>query len=617
VTTIPRPISYTLRVGVTGHRDLPDRAGVERAVAALLHHIQTTLESAAEQPRGRCGPHRTFLQRLDAALTRCARLIWWTLPLGRRQVPADRRTPIEWVVISPLARGADRIVAREILTRPGARLQVIAPLPLDDYRTDFATPEDRAEFEALLCKDPSPTLPDDADGDRGEHYLRAGYTVADACEILVAIWDGRPAAGRGGTADVVKYAADQGRVVLWIDANHPDNPPRQIVAAGADAATKPAGHGNGLAYRRMPATADRLSRNFHRLAAYNRDAAFSASTCESILNREAGDIRAAAARAGVPERVLAPALTHLLPEYARADQLAQRYQALYVRAATLVHGMAALAVTIVVAQVLFFPRDAWLVVFEIAAMTLAVLVLRVSWHEAWHEKWLRDRHLAERLRIAMFSTLMPQGVSRPAVTPEHVLPFYRGPETWVLEACDRILRSTMIAARSTAPVESQESPGAVEPPMEAMKRFIIDAWIEAQAGWHAETSARKRKAAEHVNIGGLVLFSTTLAMALWHWAGSGHGEDGNWLAVVATALAITLPAWAAALHAINTLLERERIAARSAQMAAVLHRLAQQAEHAATWQDLTACVSRAEEIMATENHEWWVSLSFRDLGLPG
>ena len=279
MTTIPGPIPYTLRVGVTGHRDLPDPAGVEQAVAALLHHIQTTLESAAERPRGRCGPRRTLVQRLDAVLTRCARLVWWTLPLGRRRIPAARRTPIEWVAISPLARGADRIVARAILTRPGARLQVIAPLPLDDYRTDFATPEDLAEFEALLSEDPSPTLPEQKNGveRRSERYLKAGYKVADACEILVAVWDGQPTSGHGGTADIVKYAADQGRVVLWIDSNNPAHPPRQIVAAGSDATTKPADQVNGLVYRPMPATADRLLRNFHRLTAYNRDAAFSAS----------------------------------------------------------------------------------------------------------------------------------------------------------------------------------------------------------------------------------------------------------------------------------------------------------------------------------------------------
>ena len=576
--TTPGPIPYTFRVGVTGHRDLLDPAGVEQAVAALLHHIQTTLESAAARPRGRCGPRRTSTQRLDAVLTRCAQLVWWTLPLGRRSISAERRTPIEWVAISSLARGADRIVARATLARPGARLQVIAPLPLDDYRTDSTTPEDLAEFEALLSRDPSPTLPEPKDSNgverRSERYLKAGYKVVDACEIRVAVWDGQPAHGHGGTAEIVTYAANQGRVVLWIDSNAPARRPRQIVAAGAEA-SKSLDSGNGLVFGPMPVTADRLSRNFHRLAAYNRDAGFSPRDYDAVLTKELGDLRTFASRAGLPDDWLAPALTGLLP--------------------------------VVVAQVLFFPHHAWLVVFEIAAMTLAVLVLRVSWHEAWHEKWLRDRHLAERIRIALFATLMPQDAIRPAVAPEHVLPFYRGPETWVLEACDRIVSSAAGVARPSP------SPESLQP----ITRFIIDAWIGNQAAWHAGNSSRKRKSADRVNVVGLVLFATTLTMAVWHWASAGHGEDGSWLGVGATALAITLPAWAATLHAINTLLERERIASRSAQMATVLHRLAQRTEHAATWEDLTVCVSRAEEIMATENHEWWASLSFRDLVLPG
>jgi polyphosphate kinase 2 (PPK2 family) len=48
-------------------------------------------------------------------------------------------------------------------------------------------------------------------------YLAAGRWIVDHADRLVAVWDGRPARGRGGTAEVVAYARHRGVpvTVLW------------------------------------------------------------------------------------------------------------------------------------------------------------------------------------------------------------------------------------------------------------------------------------------------------------------------------------------------------------------------------------------------------------------
>ena len=48
-------------------------------------------------------------------------------------------------------------------------------------------------------------------------HLTAGQAVVDRSERLVAVWDGKPARGIGGTADIVSYARQKGVpvVVLW------------------------------------------------------------------------------------------------------------------------------------------------------------------------------------------------------------------------------------------------------------------------------------------------------------------------------------------------------------------------------------------------------------------
>ena len=42
------------------------------------------------------------------------------------------------------------------------------------------------------------------------------------CDLLIAIWDGLPPRGRGGTADVITEARRSGVPVVWIDPKAPD-----------------------------------------------------------------------------------------------------------------------------------------------------------------------------------------------------------------------------------------------------------------------------------------------------------------------------------------------------------------------------------------------------------
>lgn len=77
--------AYHLRVGVSGHRNLPDSKAVRASVIKAFEIIDHLL-----QPQ--------------------------TL------------TPLSWTIISSLAKGADRIAAQVALQRTLARLEVITPL---------------------------------------------------------------------------------------------------------------------------------------------------------------------------------------------------------------------------------------------------------------------------------------------------------------------------------------------------------------------------------------------------------------------------------------------------------------------------------------------------------
>jgi len=126
-------------------------------------------------------------------------------------------------VVSPLAEGADRLVARHVLGCPEASLLAVLPLPRQDYLDDFVTPGSRAEFLRLLALADEVVVMPPAPS-RDEAYEAAGLYVVRHCEALVAVWDGLASRGRGGTADIVAEAARAGKTIchLWA-GNHSPN----------------------------------------------------------------------------------------------------------------------------------------------------------------------------------------------------------------------------------------------------------------------------------------------------------------------------------------------------------------------------------------------------------
>ena len=153
-------------------------------------------------------------------------------------------------------------------------------------------------------------------------------------------------------------------------------------------------------------------------------------------------------------------------------------------------------------------------------------------------------------------------------------------------------------------------------PLDALKRFLVHAWLEDQQKFHARSAKRKEKSAHRRHQIGFALFGTTLLMAILHFASVGHLAEvesapylniGTWI----TFLALVLPAWAGAVHAVTSQLELERIAERSHRMSVALEWLAHRAMRATTLDELAETVNETAELMMVENHEWWVLLSFQ------
>jgi len=172
-----KEIPPVLRVGVTGHRSLENEDMLTRDVRKVLGRIREIAVSHGGVP-----------------------------PV------------IE--LVSPIAEGTDRLVAREILNDPTARLRVPLPFPKEDYMNDFESAGSKEEFEDLLDRaykvEVLPTA-----STRDEGYEQVGIYVLDNCDVLIAIWDGKSSRGQGGTAEVVARARQRGLPLFWIHADEP------------------------------------------------------------------------------------------------------------------------------------------------------------------------------------------------------------------------------------------------------------------------------------------------------------------------------------------------------------------------------------------------------------
>lgn len=125
-------------------------------------------------------------------------------------------------LLSGLAEGADRLVARRAL-RGGWALRALLPFPPERYEDDFFDADSCQAFRRLLARSTSVEVTPGVEGgtDRDGPYAVQGRMLVRRADLLVALWDGQPARGAGGTGDVVEHALEAGRPVVWIHARPP------------------------------------------------------------------------------------------------------------------------------------------------------------------------------------------------------------------------------------------------------------------------------------------------------------------------------------------------------------------------------------------------------------
>jgi hypothetical protein len=415
----PFPPRIRLRIGVSGHRRPPKLPAQSEA------------------------PLRATLDKILALIVKTARV-----PDGDFPAAQSDATSAEFVIVSSVAEGSDRIVAEAGLAA-GFALETVLPFVRAEYARDFETVESRSAFEQLLGRASAvfelDNAPDSAERPRA--YQAAGFVMLANIDLLIAIWDGAEAAGTGGTAQIVGRAVADGIPVIRIDPQKPDALQISWPQAGelaparayaqAQHTFQPADDATvALVIRKILARPEDAKRLLPQYLAEETRRWNYCPWYSLLLWIFAGrrppltDFRLPSTDAETraqwdgyfsilpSDRAQRPAIeTILLPAFSAADHLAIFHSLVYRSTYVFNFLFAAAAVALALAGV--FVHDADVKAGLITAELLIIITILVTWYYGnrlqWHRRWLDYRRLAECLRH--MRVLAPLGIEGPVGRP--------------------------------------------------------------------------------------------------------------------------------------------------------------------------------------------------------
>jgi hypothetical protein len=538
------PLPFTVRIGVTGHRDIT----LTNELKSVLRVVLTKSIQSIINPKSK---------RLS--------------------------TPLIYKIITPLADGADRIVAVEAMEVLNAGMEVVLPMMKQEYEKTFCSPELIVEFEKLMAKAANVTTlikkplleqypGQDIRESRRTAYRRVGNAVINNCDILIALWDGIANGKKGGTAEVVAMALEQKKPVIVISKTAPHT-----------ISVQP---GDNLIRRTLQ------SYEFFykcKLKKTEIDAEINDEIPKFFPPNVIGSLK--------PENI-ALVKEVLLPIYARASLIAKRHQKLYRRTGLAVFVLSPLAVAAVALGTLVHHLSWLCFLFEFIILLAILIAILYANSRSAHKKWIQNRYLTELIRIASFFTAC--GIRpTPINIPFHLRAAHRS-DDWMIRVYDSIIRGV----QNTLPYDEQE--------FKPLLQYINTCWITVQQKYHES----KRKSAgkfsrEFEMTGGLVFGLALVAAAVHLWLViSGFEFQYRWISEYIIFLAIALPSLGASIGAIRNHREYSRIAKRSENMAGLLKELLEESNTVGSMDELKKYLMTIEEIMLHESQDWLMLMNF-------
>jgi len=541
-------IPFRIRLGVTGHRELTSRSAIaDRVRQVLAHHIFDLFDDPAGIRR-----------RLEDPLN---------------------KTPVRFSILTPLAEGADRVVAEEVLATPDARLHVVLPMPIEEYEKSFTSADSLQEFEQLYASDSCPLVLNNSiledplyaespELARQHAYLAVGEYVVDNSDVVLAVWDEKAARGVGGTGDIVTIAKEHGCPVIIIPAS------------GVDGIKVEKGDGLHLSSWQGLDAFNRFSFPADEQNSYN-DKVFKKWFDEEMVQSMSTPLKQ-----GIQ--------THLIPAYTRASHLAKISQYQYNHTGHAIFILSPLVVLALALGVQFPWLAPYAYGFEFFILLAIILLLQFAERKKVHQRWIEVRALAERIRAALF-LIACQVRPKAMVAP----PFQRiaiRSDDWIIRVYEEIIGRV----------------GCVSAPRsdryDIFWRFIQSKWLEDQIHFHLRKSARSGLRGRRLERWGALVFGAGMLIAGWHLFRTlaSHTAVPALPEQLAAVLAFFLPAAGAALGSLRTHGEYSRLAKRSQAMSVALSDILNRSRRHPEPASFEPLLREIESLMIEESQDWMV-----------
>jgi hypothetical protein len=544
------PIPLAIRVGITGHRHLSP---------ACLTSLEGNVDRALEKIR------TDLFQR-------------------------SRATPISLCALSALAEGADRMVTRRILATPGGRLEVVLPRDRDSYIKDFQEDHSRREFHDLLGQarstDHAPALPTREDG-----YIWASHQVVKRVDVLLAVWDGQPSRGEGGTAYSICYALETCTPVLWVPTNAGDLSADEFVVDKGKGPVKTvffnAGAERTLASGRTRShhlPFDRTLNMIRSLDRYNKVPRLFGRRCRALrpiqVDKEIFDEPMGLADGGSDDivRQLAECVR---PYFVWADRRSLFFQRWYLRA-IIGEFLAAFLAVFLAALLVIYNWSQYFFVIETVLLGLIFIMVIAGRRLEMHDQWLDCRFLAERFRSTVF--LKAAGLENRRDDGVAGMNAHDSTESWLGHVYAYV--STLCPPQAVASHR-------------VLRELLVESWIRPQTSYFSRSSEMHGTRQRQLQVLIYILFGGAFGVSIWHAVGLPKPLDK-----VVGVVAFALPALGSAIAGISVHLEHQRHAVVYRRVAQDLNVLGRRLIEASTWNELTTLALIAGNTMNTENRDW-------------
>lgn len=101
-------------------------------------------------------------------------------------------------------------------------------IPCRDFQNFFNTPDDLSEYVHLRTLAHSRTILERPTFNR-QAFNEASRLVVDTCDIIIAVGSGSAHSTSNGPGDIIQYAREKAKLLVWLDPEAPAPQPRLSV----------------------------------------------------------------------------------------------------------------------------------------------------------------------------------------------------------------------------------------------------------------------------------------------------------------------------------------------------------------------------------------------------